>query len=150
VSGDWWRDDVALLGRLAEAWQAGQDVPADFVAAGKAVWRPPDLDAELAELVYDSRRELAGVRSDTAVLRALTFASATRTIELEVGDGALLGQLVPPAQCEIELEQADGVTAAATSDGLGYFTLPSVPRGPFRLRCRADAGTDVVTAWITI
>jgi hypothetical protein len=150
VSSDWWHDDVALLARMAEAWHAGQDVPADFVAAGKAVWQPPDLDAELAELIYDSLREPVLVRADTAVLRALTFASARQTIELEVGDGTLRGQLVPPTRCEIEVEQAAGPAIRAVSDDLGYFTFATVPRGQFRLRCRTGSGTDVVTSWIII
>jgi hypothetical protein len=150
VSSDWWHDDVALLARMAEAWHAGQEVPPEFVAAGTAVWVPPDLDGELAELVYDSLREPVAVRTDTAALRALTFASASQTIELEVGDGVLRGQLVPPTRGEIEVEQAGGATASTTSDGLGYFTVASVPAGPFRLRCRAGSGSDVLTSWITI
>jgi hypothetical protein len=147
---DWWHDDVALLARLAEAWRAEDEVPPEFVAAGKAVWQPPDLDAELAELIYDSQREPLLVRADTAVLRALTFASARQTIELEVGDGTLRGQLVPPARCEIEVERAGDGPARTESDELGYFTLAPVPRGQFRLRCRTGTGTDVVTSWITI
>jgi hypothetical protein len=149
-----WYDDEALLAELDEAWYRAQQVPPDFIAAGKAVWIPLgiplDLDAELAELIYDSQREPALVRTDTAALRALTFASATQTIELEVADHGLLGQLVPPGRVQIEVQVRDGTTACATSDELGFFTIPRVPEGPFRLRYRTGSGVDVVTGWIAI
>lgn len=33
---------------------------------------------------------------------------------------------------------------------MGFFTVPRVPDGPFRLRYRTDSGVDVVTGWIAI
>jgi len=145
-----WYDDGALLAELDQAWLVAQEVPPEFVAAGKAVWIPVDLDGELAELIYDSQREPAQVRTDTAALRALTFASPTQTIELEVAESRLLGQLVPPARTQIEVQGRDGSITCATSDELGFFTIPRVPDGPFRLRYRTAAGVDVVTGWIAI
>jgi hypothetical protein len=150
VPDEWWSDDQTLLVELDKAWFAGQCVPPEFITAGKRVWASPDLDAELAELIYDSLREPAQVRTDRAELRALTFASATQTIELEVTDGGLLGQLVPPGRARIEVEARDGGTTDATSDELGFFTIPRVPDGAFRLRYRTAAGVDVVTGWIAI
>ena len=147
---EWGNDDAALLAELDQAWYAVQRVPAEFIAAGRAVWVPPDLDAELAQLVYDSQREPALTRTQTARLRALTFASATQTIELEIGDGKLLGQLVPPVRVEIELEVHGGGTTVVTSDELGFFSIPHIPDGRFRLRCRVSATVDVVTSWIAI
>jgi hypothetical protein len=150
VHGEWWNDDETLVAELDKAWYAAQCVPPEFIAAGQRVWRSPDLDAELAELIYDSLREPAQVRTDTAELRALTFASATQTIELEVTDGGLLGQLVPPGRAQIEVQARHADTISATSDELGFFTIPQVPDGPFRLRYRTVSGVDVVTGWITI
>ena len=145
-----WSDDQTLLAELDKAWYAAQCVPAEFIAAGKRVWTASDLDAELAELIYDSLREPAQVRTDRAELRALTFASATQTIELEVTAGGLLGQLVPPGRAQIEVEARDGGSVNASTDELGFFTIPRVPEGPFRLRYRSAAGVDVVTGWIAI
>lgn len=150
MPGEWWNDDLRLLARLDDAVRAAQQVPPEFVEAGKRVWVTPDLDAELAELVYDSQREPATVRADTATLRALSFASPTQTIEIEITDGSLRGQLVPPCRATAEIEQHDRCCAATSTDDQGYFSLPVVPRGPFRLRCRTNTGTDVVTSWITI
>ncbi|MFC6534763.1 hypothetical protein [Nonomuraea rubra] len=98
-------DDHELLARLRAAIEAAEAVPRDFVEAGKSAfaWREIDLDmelAELAELTYDSamhrEEEAAALRADSAVLRALTFAATQLTIELEITEGALLGQVVPP------------------------------------------------------
>lgn len=151
VRGEWFSDEAALLAELDQAWLAAQQVPPEFVEAGKAVFDLSELDQELARLVYDSRREPVEVRTDTAVLRAMTFASATQTIELEVGDdGALRGQLVPPHRSPIEVQHRSGGTETTTSDDLGYFMIASVPRGAFRLRYTTEAGIDVVTSWITI
>jgi hypothetical protein len=150
VPGEWWTDDTVLLTRLDEAWHAIQRVPADFVDAGKAAFVPSDVDAELAELIYDSQREPAGTRTDAAPLRALTFSSASQTIELEVTGEALLGQLVPPCATRIEVQPRDGRSATIESDELGVFTIVPVPEGPFRLRYRTPADVSVVTGWIAI
>ena len=71
-----WDDDDELLAFLDEALRTEGDVPPDFVAAGKAAFTWRSIDAELAALVYDSEREPALTRTQTADLRALTFASA--------------------------------------------------------------------------
>jgi hypothetical protein len=150
MPGGWWDDDAALVAKLDEAWSAAQQVPPEFIAAGKAVWTPRDIDAELAELIYDSEREPVAVRTDTAALRALTFASPAQTIELEVGDAALMGQLVPPCCAEIEVEVRDGTAMSATADEFGIFTVGCVPTAAFRLRCRTITGLDLLTNWIAI
>jgi hypothetical protein len=145
-----WEDDNDLLALLEEALDAEGDVPPDFIAAGKAafVWRT--IDAELAALVYDSDREPALTRTQTtADLRALTFASANITIELELTATGLIGQLVPPSNAEIDVQTAAGVTGSVTTDELGCFTIRVIPQEPFRLRCRAGETVDVLTTWIT-
>lgn len=149
-----WEDDNELLALLEEALDAEGDVPPDFIAAGKAAFAWRTIDAELAALVYDSStdsdRELALTRNQTtADLRALTFASANITIELELTDSGLIGQLVPPAPAaEIDVQTAAGVTSSVATDELGCFTIRVIPQEPFRLRCRAG-DTDVLTTWIT-
>ncbi|MBO0867722.1 MAG: hypothetical protein J2P15_04075 [Micromonosporaceae bacterium] len=150
MPGEWWTDDTVLLARLEQAWSAVQQVPAEFVDAGRAAFVPSDVDAELAELTYDSQCEPAGTRNDTAPLRALTFSSASQTIELEVTGDALLGQLVPPCATRIEVQPRDGRSATVDSDQLGVFTVTPVPDGPFRLRYRTPSGVSVVTGWIAI
>jgi hypothetical protein len=144
-----WEDDDELLLFLDEALRTEGEVPPDFIAAGKAAFTWRSIDAELAALVYDSEREPALTRTQTADLRALTFASAHVTIELERADSGLLGQVVPPAPALIDVQTAAGVTASVTADELGCFTIRDIPREPFRLRCRVGETIDVLTTWIT-
>lgn len=150
MAGIRWEDDNDLLALLEEALDAEGDVPPDFIAAGKAAFAWRTIDAELAALVYDSDREPALMRNQTtADLRALTFASAHVTIELELTGVGLIGQLVPPSTAEIDVQTAAGVTSSVTTDELGCFTIRVIPQEPFRLRCRAGETIDVLTTWIT-
>jgi hypothetical protein len=145
-----WEDDNDLLALLEEALDAEGDVPPDFIAAGKAVFAWRTIDAELAALVYDSDREPALTRNQTtADLRALTFASANITIELELTGTGLIGQLVPPSTAEISVQTAAGEKEPVTTDELGCFTIRVIPQEPFRLRCRVGETIDVLTTWIT-
>src|SRR5271165_4255279 len=97
VRDDW--DDERLLVALGEAVKAREAVPSWFVEMGKNAFAWHNIDAELAQLTYDShedRREAAVVRSETASVRSLTFTSAHLTVELEVAASSVLGQIIPP------------------------------------------------------
>ncbi len=149
---DGW-DDEQLLGALREAMRARQAVPPGFVETGKSAYAWHNIDAELAQLTYDSSRDKdrsASVRSETASIRALTFTSAHTSIELEVTEDSLLGQVMPPGEGTIEAQTREGATTAAPVDEIGCFSIEPIPPSPFRLRCRTARGTDVVTGWITL
>ncbi len=146
-------DAEQLLGALREAMRAREAVPPGLVETAKSAYAWHNIDAELAQLTYDSRRDedrSATVRSETASIRALTFTSAHTTIELEVTGDSLLGQVMPPGEGTIEAQTREGVTTAATVDEIGCFSIEPMPPGPFRLRCRTTRGTDVMTGWITL
>ena len=85
---DW--DDDRLLAALGQALKAREAVPAWFIETGKSAFAWHNIDAELAQLTYDSARDqraVAVLRSETASIRALTFTSAHLTLELEVTAG---------------------------------------------------------------
>src|SRR6516225_1532356 len=85
-------DDEELLAALGEALRARREVPEWFVETGKNAYAWHDIDAELAQLTYDSladREPAAAVRSEAASIRALTFTSARLSIEVEVGECVL-------------------------------------------------------------
>jgi hypothetical protein len=145
-------DDEELLAALSEAFRARQEVPDWFTRTGKDAFAWHNIDAELAQLTYDSHgdRELAAaVRSEAASIRALTFTSARLSIELEVAETALLGQVVPPRPGTVEVHTTAGATSSPV-DEIGCFTVDPIPASPFRLRCRTDDGADVLTGWITL
>jgi hypothetical protein len=146
-------DDDELLTALRDALRARRAVPPEFIEAGKNAFAWHNIDAELAQLTYDSTQApdpAAVTRTDAASIRALTFTSARLTIELEVRGGSLLGQLVPAQAATVELHTRAGPDAVIPSDEIGCFSIQPVPRGPFRLRCRAGAGIDVLTGWIKL
>ncbi len=117
---DGW-DDEQLLGALREAMRAREEVPPGVVEAAKGAYAWHNIDAELAQLTYDSSR-----------------------------DESLLGQVMPPGEGTIEAQTREGVTTATTVDEIGCFSFEPIPPGPFRLRCRTARGTDVMTGWITL
>ena len=148
-------DDEQLLAALREAMRAREAVPAGFVETGKSAYAWHNIDAELAQLTYDSSRErdadvVASMRSETASIRALTFTSAHLSLELEVTGDSLLGQIVPPRSGTVEIQTRAGATTATPVDEIGCFAINPIPDGPFRLRCRTADGTDVLTGWVTL
>ena len=145
-------DDDDLLAALRAAISARSQVPPEFVRAGQDSYACHAVDAELAALTFDSGREPAavGTRSESVSIRALTFSSAHLTIEVEVTESSLIGQVMPPREGTVEAQTRDGATTAVPVDGIGCFSVEPVPPGPFRLRYRNQEATDVVTAWITL
>jgi len=145
-------DDEELLAALSEAIRAREQVPEWFIETGKNAYAWHNIDAELAQLTYDSSRDrdaAAAVRSEAASIRALTFTSGRLSIELEVGESTLLGQIVPPQTGTLEVHTAAGVTSSPV-DEIGCFSVTPIPASPFRIRCRTQDGADVLTGWITL
>ena len=151
MRNDW--DDDRLLAALGQALKAREAVPSWFIETGKNAFAWHNIDAELAQLTYDSQqdeRALAVLRSETASIRALTFTSAHLSLELEVTGNSLLGQLLPPRSGQLEIQTRAGTTSTTEVDEIGCFSVEPIPDTPFRLRCRTADGTDVLTGWITI
>jgi hypothetical protein len=150
---DGW-DDEELLTVLGDAMRAREAVPEWFVETGKSAYAWHNIDAELAQLTYDSdsdvdRGRVAAVRSEAASIRALTFTSAHLSLELEVASDSLLGQVIPPRAGTLEVHTTAGVTSSPV-DEIGCFSVAPIPSSPFRLRCRTEDGADVLTGWITL
>ena len=146
-------DDEQLLTALGEALRARDAVPAGFIRASKNVYAWHNIDAELAQLTYDSHSDAdraAIVRSEAASIRALTFTSAHLSMEIEVTGGSLLGQIIPPREGTVETQTRAGASTTTPVDEIGCFSVVPIPAGPFRLRCRTTDGIDVLTGWITL
>jgi hypothetical protein len=151
IAAGW--DDDALLAALREALRARAAVPPEFVEAARSAFAWHNIDAELAQLTYDSSRDAEhepSLRAEAASVRALTFTSAHLTIELEVTADALLGQVIPPQAGVITVQPRDEAETEYPADEIGCFSIRPIPAGPFRLHCRTVAGIDALTGWITI
>jgi hypothetical protein len=146
-------DDDRLLSELAAAYRT---VSADDVAraarAGKAAFELAALDEELtfAALVYDSMldREPALTR-DAHAPRMLMFECDSCSVQLEINDDGILGQVVPAEAGSVVAEFGDGESSTAVTDPLGCFALSGLPAGPFRLRVRAGTWA-LVTEWTSL
>jgi hypothetical protein len=155
--------DEQLAVELAELLRRFDPVPDRVLDAARASlgWRT--LEADLAQLIADSRLATgAAVRGEPP--RLLTFQAGDRiTIELEVSElgdqhgGRLrvLGQLVPPRPARIRAERPDG-TVEVAADPLGRFALRDLSRGPLRLTCRPlgpdgePEGAEAHTEWLVL
>ena len=146
-------DDDRLLAALREALRAREAVPGEFVEAGKSAFAWRDIDAELAQLTYDSIRDAEyelSLRAEAASIRALTFTSPHLTVELEVTGDTLLGQIIPAQGGEIRIQPRDGGETTVTADEIGCFSIRPIPSGPVRLHCRTGDDLDALTGWITL
>ena len=90
------------------------------------------------------------MRSETASVRGLSFASAYLSMELEVTEDCLLGWVIPSRAGTLEAQTGAGASTETTVDEIGCFAVDPTPASPFRLRFRAADGTDVLTGWITL
>lgn len=143
--------DEELLAELEAALRTSAEVPAEFVAAGKAAFAWRGVDAEIAALTFDSAGgELVGTRADSASVRALTYSAAEVTLEVEVGPDALHGQVVPPQAGELDVRLRDGSTMTVPVDAVGWFVVRPKPAGTFRLRLRTSGGKTVLTDWTSL
>jgi hypothetical protein len=152
-------DDDALQQALAEALAEGEQTPPGFARAGRELFTWRTFEAELAELVADSRDEPSEVlvRGDQPDRRSLSFRTARWTVELDLerDPSALRGQLVADSSdavmpTEAVLERVDHPPTTVAVDDLGYFAVEPFAPGSVRFRLRFPLpGGDVVTAWVT-
>ena len=142
--------DDELVGMIAQALASDDPVPERVLEGARAAFTWRTIDAELAELVFDSARELTGVRSEDTD-RQVTFRAPGVEIEVMVvenGARRLIGQLVPPSEATVELVGADSVYSA-TTDRLGRFVFDELAPGPVRLVVLGADGARVVqTEWV--
>lgn len=149
--------DEGLVDEL-RALAAGADpVPLRVLEAARLSYSWRTIDAELAELAYDSVMDderLALVRSGEGP-RLLTFECPQVTVEVEVtavgGTRKLVGQIVPERGAEVEVRHKGGVVTVAADD-LGRFSAEGVESGPIGLRLRLGGrpALAIETDWLTV
>jgi hypothetical protein len=149
VSSLRWTDEDLLR----ELGAAQREAPADdgIIAAAEAAfsWRTADEELELLTLETETiLGALAGAVRGTgrAAPRTLTFRGEQLSVEIEIDDNGIVGQLIPPQPGQVTLVTSDGPQAAAQADEVGCFALPLPPPGPMRLDCELN-GNRFVTEW---
>jgi len=158
VSSLRWTDDELL----AELRDALRDELADdnvLRAAREAFsWQLADAEIELLTLATDYGIESGrgpGAHADAvAAVRGasgpqpLVFHSERMSVQIEIDETGIVGQLIPAQPGQITLITADGPQATTEADEVGCFSLPTPGSGPFRLDCQL-ADRRFVTEWAT-
>jgi hypothetical protein len=155
MTDQWWQDDDRLLAELDEAMTAARRVPERFVEAGKAAFAWRSVDLELAVLSYDSTSaqaagRLASTRGEHAALRALTFSGSRLSIDVEVSDDAVRGQIRPPEAGEIQVRDDQDTIRTVQVDDDGWFVIAPPPVGPFTLAIHTASGVATRTDRMTL
>ncbi|MBZ6171118.1 MULTISPECIES: hypothetical protein [Streptomyces] len=142
---DW---DCGLLDEeLRQAAAILDPVPAGLRGIAVDAFALHDLDARVAELTFDSLVDGIPVRGESDPPRMLTFQADAVTVDVEVTEDGLIGQLLPPGPARIEVLSGPREYARLTADDLGRFTGEAPPSGPFALRLRTGREV-VVTEWL--
>ena len=144
-----WESDESLLEDLRDAVMGHPDeVPAEFIEAARAAFTWRTIDAELLAISYDSVMddELMARARATMTARQLVFDADGVSLQVEVTEAGITGQLVPPRSARVELLTPGGVVEEASTDELGCFLMGPPPRGPIRFRLDGSTLTD----WILL
>ena len=147
------RDD-GLVDRLRRVAAEADPVPAAVLAAARAAFDLRTLDADLAELVADSRDSAALVRGPGG-RRQLAFAAGAVTLDVEVTEDGTRRRLLGSAEgttgpVTAHSSRAGVAPVTADLDEAGRFLLDGLAAGPTRLSCPGAAGRAVVTAWAVL
>jgi hypothetical protein len=144
-----WTDDDELMEELGRAVEQGREVPDHRRRAAYDAFTWRTIDEELMSLTHDSALASTQAVRGTEDARTLAFEGGGLTLELEVVDGTLTGQILQAAHgCEVTMERADGETRTVRADASGFFVLPEVA-GPVRFAVDRDGDTHR-TEWTVL
>ncbi|MBU4336272.1 MAG: hypothetical protein KJ548_06835 [Actinobacteria bacterium] len=158
-----WRvDDEVLNALVAEAVAQASTAEVVDQAAARAfathrtlltAGRELEVELALLELVHDSL-ELSGARAvrsrDGAQPRSLEFRGQDGTgLEVELRDGVVEGQLLPPRAGRVTVLRGDGAATEVDTDDVGYFRVDGDVTGPVQLRITRGTSTTSTTEWLT-
>jgi hypothetical protein len=145
-------EDAELLAALGDVFDRVDPPPEHVIAGARDVFVWQSLDAELAELIYDSKAQDSMLVRGSDSTREVTFRASDIEVEVMVVSErhrSLVGQVVPAQETDVELLHAAGTTSART-DALGRFTFDRVPAGPVKLVVRTALGARVQTEGLVI
>jgi hypothetical protein len=141
-------DDEAMMAELRGAVAARAAVTDQARAAAKGAFAWRTIDEELMNLAHDSESAEMLVRG-AQTARVLGFSGRGLTLEIELDEGQLSGQVVPGRVCRVSVVSVSGEPLTVDTDESGFFTLPLDRRGPVRFTVDVDGGTQS-TLWVTL
>jgi hypothetical protein len=145
-------EDARILARLREGLAQSEPVPSDVTEFARAAFGWRNIDAELAELDFDSIDEEipSGVRS-TGTARMISFQAGQWMLDIEFdeGSGRLIGQISPESTFTVELHTS-GALFTVESDELGRFSAEGIAPGPLSLVLRFPDRSVIKTQWVVL
>jgi hypothetical protein len=146
------QEDEKIMSLLRRGLDQSDPAPSDVTEFAKEALSWRTIDAELAQLSYDSTDETTSttVRS-TASARIVGFEAGEWMIDLEhdAATRELRGQIQPAGRLDVELHVVGAVLVTAT-DELGRFSFDGVEAGPVAVVVRVEGGETVKTEWIVL
>ena len=79
----------------------------------------------------------------------LSFGRGGLIVELEVGAGAVIGQVLPAQDATLTLQTTGAEDRTVAADGAGFFRIEEVGSGPVRFVVTTSEHT-LTTAWVTL
>lgn len=142
-------DDDELSGILGKAVMADHDVPPEWRDAAHAAYTWRTIDHELMALTHDSCLDEVGAVRREEDGRSLAFTGGGLTLEVEVSDGRILGQLATPGGGEVTFETSDGRSQPVATNEAGFFSVAVEDDGRVRFVLVAQ-DKRYVTEWIVL
>lgn len=151
MSSPRWSDDQLLHELRAALQEAPVDDTVIRAARQAFSWRTVDADIEFLGLADDFAQTAdALVRgSGPGTPRTLIFHGERLSVEIEIDETGIVGQLTPPRPGQVTLVTADGPQTTTQTDEVGCFTFPPPGPGSLRLDCEL-AGERFSTEWVTV
>lgn len=146
------KEDDQILAKLRAGLSQSDSVPSDVTEFAKAAFSWRNIDAELAELDFDSVDEdlPSGVRSSTTA-RMVSFQVGKWMLDIEYDEasGRLMGHIAPESPYTVELHTA-GALFSVESDEVGRFEAAGIAPGPISMVLRFNDGEVIKTQWIVL
>jgi len=77
------------------------------------------------------------------------FEGKQLSVELQLTENSVIGQILPPGAGELILLTPDAELARTEAEELGCFSFECTAAGPVRLRCRTSSA-ELVTDWFRL
>jgi len=146
------REDDQLLAKLRAGLSQSDSVPSDVSEFAKAAFSWRHIDADLAELDFDSIDEdlPSGVRSSTTA-RMVSFQVGKWMLDVEYDEtsGRLMGHISPESPYSVDLHTA-GALFSVESDEVGRFEADGIAPGPLSMVLRFRDGEVIKTQWVVL
>jgi len=137
-----------LIERIGDAFDHDlEPIPDRLTDAARNAFDWRRVDAELAELLFDSaEEELVGIRGTTSDRRSFRYAANEYVLRVHLTEETLIVMVEPPLSVPCRVD-AEGSSTEHHTDDLGELAI-DLPELPLRVEVDLPSGS-IVTPWIT-